>query len=125
MMFDWLYVACAFGLGAALSWAWCRRQRDSGQPEVTPTQEHALKELAERAALWEQLGHSMMPLVLVLNAQMKSVIHQTEEAATDLGQRFGLIAARATAQGRFRYREGSLRPGIRARKRRSRCIRWG
>ncbi|MBA5872166.1 MAG: hypothetical protein GDA68_19530 [Nitrospira sp. CR2.1] len=99
MMFDWLYVACAFGLGASLSWAWCRRQRDSGQPEVCSAQAHALKELAERAALWEQLGHSMMPLVLVLNAQMKSVIHQTEEAATDLGQRFGLIATRATAQG--------------------------
>lgn len=99
MMFDWLYVACAFGLGASLSWAWCRRQRDSAPTEVCPTQERALKELAERTALWEQLGHSMMPLVLVLNAQMKSVIHQTEEAATDLGQRFGLIATRATAQG--------------------------
>lgn len=99
MILDWLYVACAFGLGASLSWAWCRRRNDSSTIEGHSTQADTLKEQAERTALWEQLGHSMMPLVLVLNAQMKSVIQQTEEAATDLGQRFGLIATRATAQG--------------------------
>ena len=59
-----------------------------------------LKEQSEHNALWVELGHSMIPLVTVLNAQMKSVIHQTEEAATDLGQRFSMIAARATAQGK-------------------------
>lgn len=99
MILDWLYVACAFGLGASLSWAWCRRRSDSSTTEGHSTQEDRLREQSERTALWEQLGHSMMPLLLVMNAQMKSVIQQTEEAATDLGQRFGLIATRATAQG--------------------------
>ena len=58
------------------------------------------KEPAERAAAWEQLGQSTLPLVQVLNAQMKSVIEQTEQAATDLGQRFGMIASRATEQAK-------------------------
>ncbi len=59
-----------------------------------------LKEQADRTAVWEQLGHSMIPLVAVLNAQMKSVIQQTEQAATDLGQRFSMIASRATLQAK-------------------------
>ncbi|MBX3649440.1 MAG: hypothetical protein KF766_17425 [Rhodocyclaceae bacterium] len=99
MILDWLYVVAAFCAGASLSWVWCRRRSASYTPQTHVTQEDRLKEQAERTVLWEQLGHSMMPLVLVLNAQMKSVIHQTEEAATDLGQRFSTIASRATAQG--------------------------
>ena len=51
-------------------------------------------------AAWEQLGQSTIPLVAVLNAQMKSVISQTEQAATDLGQRFSMIASRATVQAK-------------------------
>jgi len=100
MILDWLYVICAFCLGGYLSWAWCRRQHPSNNTEVRSAQDVMLKEHAEHNALWVELGHSMIPLVTVLNAQMKSVIHQTEEAATDLGQRFGMIAARATAQGK-------------------------
>jgi len=99
MILDWLYVVCAFGVGACVSWAWCRRRSAPNNDAVQSAQDVRLKEQAERTVLWEQLGHSMMPLVLVLNAQMKSVIHQTEEAATDLGQRFSMIASRATAQG--------------------------
>lgn len=99
MILDWLYVVCAFCAGACLSWVWFRRGSASSTHEVRSTQDVMLKEQAERTVLWEQLGHSMMPLVLVLNAQMKSVIHQTEEAATDLGQRFSMIASRAASQG--------------------------
>jgi methyl-accepting chemotaxis protein len=59
-----------------------------------------LKEQAERTAAWEQLGQSTHSPRAVLNAQMKSVISQTEQAATDLGQRFGMIASRATDKPR-------------------------
>ncbi|MBS0171668.1 MAG: hypothetical protein JSR62_15065 [Nitrospira sp.] len=99
MILDLLYVLCAFCLGAYVSWARCHRQTASTQDSLRSTFEGTLKDHADRTGLWEQLGHSMMPLVLILNAQMKSVIHQTEEAATDLGQRFSMIASRATAQG--------------------------
>lgn len=100
MILDWLYVVCAFCAGTCLSWVWFRRGSVASTNEVQSTQDVMLKDQAERTVLWEQLGHSMMPLVLILNAQMKSVIHQTEEAATDLGQRFSMIASRATAQGK-------------------------
>ena len=86
MILDWLYVVCAFCAGTCLSWVWFRRGSVASTNEVQSTQDVMLKDQAERTVLWEQLGHSMMPLVLILNAQMKSVIHQTEEAATDLGQ---------------------------------------
>ncbi len=100
MILEWLYVVCAFFVGAYLSWAWCQRRSVAGNQVVQSAQDAKLKEQAEQKAVWEELGHSMIPLVTILNAQMKSVIHQTEEAATDLGQRFSKIAARASAQGK-------------------------
>ncbi|MDR4472201.1 MAG: hypothetical protein MRJ92_05975 [Nitrospira sp.] len=85
--------------GASLSRSGAGDEARARQTHVT--QEDRLKEQAERTVLWEQLGRSMMPLVLVLNAQMKSVIHQTEEAAAGLGQRFNTIASRARQGNEF------------------------
>ena len=100
MNFNWFLTVGAFAIGACLSWVWCRRQRASANQALRATQEAMLKEQAHRTVIWEQLCRSVVPLVPVLNAQMKSVIHQTEQAATDLGQRFGMIAARATSQAK-------------------------
>ncbi len=96
----WLLAFGTFVFGAFLSWAWCRRQTTSARLELAANQVVKLKEQADRTAAWEQLGHSMIPLVAVLNAQMKSVIQQTEQAATDLGVRFSTIASRATLQAK-------------------------
>lgn len=94
----WLLLSSAFVFGAFLSWIWCQRQTASARRALESAQETILKEQADREAIWEQLGHSIIPLVSVLNAQMKSVIHQTEQAATDLGRRFSTIASRASLQ---------------------------
>ena len=88
----------AFLVGAGFSWFWCQRQMASARKALQITHEAMLKERAKQTMAWEKLGQSTLPLVQVLNAQMKSVIEQTEQAATDLGQRFGMIAARATQQ---------------------------
>ncbi len=98
MMSYWSISLGAFVVGACLSWFWCHRQIASAQQALQATHEAMLKKGADRTMAWEQLGQSTLPLVQVLNAQMKSVIEQTEQAATDLGQRFGRIAARATEQ---------------------------
>ena len=94
----WLLESGAFALGAALSWIWCRRQAASTRLALEAAQEVIRKEQADREAMWERLGQAIIPLVAVLNAQMKSVITQTEQAATDLGRRFGTIASRASLQ---------------------------
>jgi len=94
----WLLLVGTFALGAALSWIWCRRQAASASQALEAAQEIIRKEQADREAMWERLGHAIIPLVAVLNAQMKSVISQTEQAATDLGRRFGTIASRAALQ---------------------------
>lgn len=94
----WLLVFGAFVFGVSLSWIWCQRRTASVRRALEIAQDSAVKEHADRTAIWEQLGHSIIPLVSVLNAQMKSVINQTEQAATDLGQRFSTIASRATLQ---------------------------
>ena len=94
----WLLESGAFALGAALSWIWCRRQAASTRLALEAAQEVIRKEQADREAMWERLGQAIIPLVAVLNAQMKSVISQTEQAATDLGRRFGTIATRASLQ---------------------------
>lgn len=44
------------------------------------------------------MGHCGIPLIPILNAQMTSIIHQTEQAATDLGNRFRAMAQRASEQ---------------------------
>ncbi len=94
----WLLVFGAFILGVSLSWMWCQRRTASARRALEVAQEAILKEHTDRDAAWEQLGHSIIPLVAVLSAQMKSVIHQTEQAATDLGRRFSTIASRASLQ---------------------------
>ncbi|MGB5045468.1 MAG: methyl-accepting chemotaxis protein, partial [Nitrospira sp.] len=90
----------AFFAGTCVAWMWCQRRTASAKRALQATHDAMLKEQAERTAAWEQLGQSTLPLVQVLNAQMKSVIEQTEQAATDLGQRFGMIASRATEQAK-------------------------
>jgi methyl-accepting chemotaxis protein len=90
----------AFFAGTCVAWMWCQRQTASAKRALQATHDAMLKEQAERTAAWEQLGQSTIPLVAVLNAQMKSVISQTEQAATDLGQRFSMIASRATVQAK-------------------------
>ena len=90
----------AFLAGTCVSWIWFQRQTASAKRALQATHDALLKEQAERTAAWEQLGQSTIPLVAVLNAQMKSVISQTEQAATDLGQRFSMIASRATVQAK-------------------------
>ena len=90
----------AFFTGTCVAWMWCQRRTASARQALQATHDAMLKEQAERTAAWEQLGQSTIPLVAVLNAQMKSVISQTEQAATDLGQRFSMIASRATVQAR-------------------------
>ena len=77
----------AFFAGTCVAWMWCQRRTASAKRALQATHDAMLKEQAERTAAWEQLGQSTLPLVQVLNAQMKSVIEQTEQAATDLGQR--------------------------------------
>jgi len=88
----------AFVAGACLSWFRCQRRMAAARQTLQATHEAVLKERADRAMPWERLGQATLPLVQVLNAQMKSVIEQTEQAATDLGKRFAAIAARATEQ---------------------------
>ncbi|ULA68920.1 MAG: Putative Methyl-accepting chemotaxis protein [Nitrospira sp.] len=94
----WLLAVGAFVFGASFSWVWCQRRTASATRALEAAQTVILLQHADREALWEQLGHSIIPLVTVLNAQMKSVINQTEQAATDLGRRFSTIASRATLQ---------------------------
>ncbi|MCW5800652.1 MAG: hypothetical protein KIT40_19330 [Nitrospira sp.] len=98
MTSHWLFMLGAFVIGASLSWIWCQRRVASAKRALETAQESIVKEHADRTASWECLGHSLIPLVAVLNAQMKSVINQTEQAATDLGRRFSTIASRATLQ---------------------------
>ena len=98
MTSHWLFAIGAFLLGASFSWFWSQRRLASVKRGLEARQEAQLKEHADRTATWEQLGHSLIPLVAVLNAQMKSIITQTEQAATDLGQRFSTIASRAALQ---------------------------
>ncbi|MBX3349248.1 MAG: hypothetical protein KF747_10925 [Nitrospira sp.] len=91
-----LFAACV--AGSALSWIWYRRQIAAIRHALQTDYDMMAKEHAERTAAWEQLGQLTRPLVQVLNAQMKTVIQQTEQAATNLGQHFSLIASRATEQ---------------------------
>jgi len=98
MTSHWLLVLGAFVFGASASWIWCQRRTASVKRGLETAHDSTVKTHADRTATWEQLGHSIIPLVAVLNAQMKSVIHQTEQAATDLGRRFSTIASRATLQ---------------------------
>ncbi|MFZ1844132.1 MAG: hypothetical protein WAU40_13255, partial [Nitrospira sp.] len=67
----------AFLAGTCVSWIWFQRQTASAKRALQATHDALLKEQAERTAAWEQLGQSTIPLVAVLNAQMKSVISQT------------------------------------------------
>lgn len=90
----------AFVVGAALSRFWWQRRLTSAGQALQATHDALLKEQAERTAAWEQFGQSTIPLVAVLNDQVKSVISQTDQAATDLGQRFRMIASRATVQAK-------------------------
>ncbi|MCS6287536.1 MAG: hypothetical protein H8K10_00985 [Nitrospira sp.] len=90
----------AFLIGICVSWSWFQRQTTSAKQGLQAAHDAMLKKQAERTAAWEQLGQSAIPLVAVLNAQMKTVISQTEQAATDLGQRFRMIASRATLQAK-------------------------
>lgn len=94
----WLLVVGAFLVGASLSWTWCQRRTAAATRALEAAQEIIVKQHVDRDAIWDQVGHSVIPLVAVLNAQMKSVIHQTEQAATDLGRRFSAIASRASLQ---------------------------
>lgn len=98
MTSHWLFLLCAFLAGAFLSWMWCQRRAAAAKQALEAAQQLIVNEHTHRDATWEQLGHSIIPLVAVLNAQMKSVINQTEQAATDLGRRFSTIASRASLQ---------------------------
>ncbi len=98
MSLEWVWIGAAFTAGCALAWHWCRRSRAADDDVVRTQFDGMLKAETERTRVWEQLGHCSIPLIPILNAQMRSVIQQTEQAATELGVRFRTIATRASHQ---------------------------
>ncbi len=80
--------------------AWCRREGRRSELALRQSFEAKVQELEARVRVWDQLGHYTIPLTQVLNAQMHSVIHQTERAAGNIGTRFRTIAARAVQQSK-------------------------
>ena len=85
-------------LGAALATWNCKRIHRRQVADLDARYRRELDEQTGRARRWERLGHCGIPLIPILNAQMTSIIHQTEQAATDLGNRFRAMAQRASEQ---------------------------
>ncbi len=93
----WVCIAGAcVGAGTA---AWWMRRRVRVVAAVDSSAWSAEQaRLDRRCRRWEGFAAGVLPLIPILNEQMRSVIRQTEQAALDLGSRFRTISQRAVEQ---------------------------
>lgn len=96
-MLDLAWLAGGLIAGLAVGWwvgftvAASRTSRPAAADETVPQLENVRRH-------WQAFAEGFMPIIPVLNSQMKSVIDETEEAVLNLANRFRGISQRATEQ---------------------------
>lgn len=83
--------------GSGLFW-WTTR---CWRTRLADAEQHAqarIEQLERGRRAWEEFAQCVLPIMPVLTEQMKTVIHQTEDAALHISTRFQAISQRAAAQ---------------------------
>ncbi len=105
----WMTASLALLAGACIGGAvWCimvRRMED-----LRARLEAQTLRMQAHTKGWEQFTDKAVPLFPVLTRQLESVIADTECAAMNLGERFRMIAQKATALTSVSTRRGSSHP---------------
>ena len=94
----WCGLLGGFLAGSGLVFWWTRRCWRTRLAETDKKAQARIEQLEQSQRAWEDFASCVLPIMPVLTEQMKTVIHQTEQAALDISTRFQAISQRATDQ---------------------------
>ncbi|GJL66574.1 MAG: hypothetical protein NPIRA05_15450 [Nitrospirales bacterium] len=95
---SWWWVLGALCIGVLVGYAGKRNPSPSSSRSKEDVSHDELEKKLRISKSWQAFGRALTPLLPVFVGQMKSVIQETEEAASGLIQRFQTIATRAREQ---------------------------
>ncbi|WP_447968353.1 methyl-accepting chemotaxis protein [Nitrospira sp. M1] len=98
MNVDWWWVMGALCVGVLVGYFGRRHQSESFSSGDESIRNDELEQQRHVTQSWQAFGRALTPLLPVFVGQMKSVIQETEEAASGLIQRFQTISTRAREQ---------------------------
>ncbi len=93
-----LYVGGGVLAGALAGGWWCWRQWRAPLAVELAELKVRSEAMASRCENWKTCAQGILPVLPILNQQMKAVINQTEQAALGLSTRFQAISQRTTEQ---------------------------